>query len=659
MLPFYNKKNDDGTMGDDMEHGGGSGGSGGRRRRPFYVSIYSIIVGSIKGLIKKLQRKRINFIYVFIGVLIFISLSIVLASSFSSANLAEDPNTAPLQNARQSYRQKLIEQRNRKGKEIIPIPYDEVFKKGDPVDKKDDDDDDDGITTTVPPVITDDDDDDDDDDKDTKINGHGATKDPNPKRTGGLPKQATATATAAVSDKETERRRAAVKAAMKFAWDGYVSHAWGSDELKPASKRPHTWLGMGASITDALDTLWIMGFKTEFYRARDWVRDHFDPTPNSALSFFETTIRSLGGLLSAYGLSGDRAFLDKAVPLADGLLRAINSESGIPYAFINPKTGAHTNPGWTGGKSILAEIGTVQLEFAYLSHVTGNPDYRAKAFRILDVLFAQNPGKGILPAFVDTRTGKATSGARTLGALADSYYEYLLKLWLFLGGKAGGSAEAAKFREMYDMYMDAAIDDLTFTSKPSGLVYITDRSDGRVSHKFEHLTCFAGGMLALGAVAQNTSEAPNHDSARQFATGAGVTRTCYEIYARAATKLSPETVQFVEGKDFSTKVPYNILRPEAVESFFVLWRITHDPIYREYGWKVFQAFEEVSKSAVGYSGIKDVNAGAPALDDIQPSWFLAETLKYLYLLFSPDDVIPLDEYVFNTEAHPLPIIGNN
>lgn len=57
----------------------------------------------------------------------------------------------------------------------------------------------------------------------------------------------------------------------------------------------------------------------------------------------------------------------------------------------------------------------------------------------------------------------------------------------------------------------------------------------------------------------------------------------------------------------------------------------------------------------GFSGIKNVYTRQVTKDDVQQSFFLAETLKYLYLLFSPDDVMSLDKWVFNTEAHPLPI----
>ncbi|CAI7792509.1 unnamed protein product [Closterium sp. NIES-53] len=104
---------------------------------------------------------------------------------------------------------------------------------------------------------------------------------------------------------------------------------------------------------------------------------------------------------------------------------------------------------------------------------------------------------------------------------------------------------------------------------------------------------------------------------------------------------------------------YNHLRPEAVEAWMYLWRATHDPIYRQWGWEVFQAFQKHCRVENGFVGLLDASQNPPQQDDLQHSFFLAETLKYLYLLFSPDDVLPLNQWVFNTEAHPLKIIARN
>ncbi len=123
------------------------------------------------------------------------------------------------------------------------------------------------------------------------------------------------------------------------------------------------------------------------------------------------------------------------------------------------------------------------------------------------------------------------------------------------------------------------------------------------------------------------------------------------------TGTSPEYIRFSPGRDFlpGSKKQY-LMRPEAVESFFVLYHLTGDPIYREWGWEVFQAIERHCKTEAGYGQLKNVEKPDQKPEDKMESFFLAETLKYLYLLFDPETPIDLlHKHVFNTEAHPMRI----
>ncbi|XP_068755290.1 mannosyl-oligosaccharide 1,2-alpha-mannosidase IB-like [Montipora capricornis] len=186
------------------------------------------------------------------------------------------------------------------------------------------------------------------------------------------------------SDKITLERRNFIKKMMQHAWSGYVSYAWGSNELKPISKRSHTAnifgaSSSGATVVDALDTLYIMDMKEEFEQARKWVAMSLNFNHASDVSVFETTIRFLGGLLSAYAFSGDEVFKVKAKEVGDKLLPAFNTPTGIPWAMVNFASGSGHNWGWaSGGCSILAELGTMHLEFVYLSKITGNQIYAQK-----------------------------------------------------------------------------------------------------------------------------------------------------------------------------------------------------------------------------------------------------------------------------------------
>lgn len=145
-----------------------------------------------------------------------------------------------------------------------------------------------------------------------------------------------------------------------------------------------------------------------------------------------------------------------------------------------------------------------------------------------------------------------------------------------------------------------------------------------------------------------SSKLLNDDDDMEIAKG--VTQSCRTSYAKSETGLGPEAFG-PAGATFSSSEGYYILRPEVVESYFYMWRFTKDPKYREWAWDVVEALEKHCKAEYGYSGLRNVNSGLK--DSTQQSFFLAETLKYLYLIFSEDELISLDEFVFNTEAHPL------
>ena len=134
---------------------------------------------------------------------------------------------------------------------------------------------------------------------------------------------------------------------------------------------------------------------------------------------------------------------------------------------------------------------------------------------------------------------------------------------------------------------------------------------------------------------------------------AKITETCYRMYSGQKTGLAPEFVRF-SSSGMAVGAGHNLLRPEAVEAIYYMWRFTKDPKYREWGWRIFLAFEEHCKVATGgYAGLKNVNSPGGAKDDTMQTFWLAETLKYLLLLFSDDDALDLDKFTINTEAHPM------
>ncbi|EFN60136.1 hypothetical protein CHLNCDRAFT_33654 [Chlorella variabilis] len=446
-----------------------------------------------------------------------------------------------------------------------------------------------------------------------------------------------------LSEAEVARRREAIKAAMLHSWRGYEKYAWGQDELCPVSQQgKNSFGGLGATMIDALDTLHMMGFHEEYGRAAEWVRSEMPLNASFDASVFETIIRVVGGMLAAHDMTGDKVMLERAQQVADRILPAYNTTTKIPLNIINLATQQAKNPTWNQRASTLAEFGTHQVEFWRLSQSTGNDTYAELAEGTIRHLHKGWPQQGVMPLFISPTTGNFTARRVSFGALGDSYYEYLLKMWLIKG------RQDEMYRSMWERAMDEMINKLVFTSR-EGLTYVAEFDRSIIKHKFDHLVCFVPGMLALGA---HSGAVQGAKAERYMQLAADLTHTCWQMYHRMPSGLSPEYVTF-SAQGMKVGAAYNLLRPEALEAMWYMWRLTHDWKYRAWGWQVFQAFEAHCKVEAGYSGIKDVRAATPVPDDTQQSFFLAETLKYLFLLFSDDSAFDMDEWVLNTEAHPL------
>ena len=298
------------------------------------------------------------------------------------------------------------------------------------------------------------------------------------------------------SDELARSRRYHVKKGMQHAWAGYEKYAFGMDELEPLSKKGNMrWGGIGTTLVDSLDTLWLMNMKDEFYRARDWCRTSLNHDISRSVSVFETTIRSLGGLLSAYDWSQDEVFLDQAKDLGKRLFKSFDTKSGLPVSQINLANGNGSNLQWSRKSALLSEFGTLQLEFRALGRLSGIEDYKTKSEKVFEIMDNLNVPDGLYPYQINNNQEIPSFGNDkiTFGAMSDSFYEYMLKVWI-----QGGQQEPL-FRKMYDKSIQGMHDHLLSVSSPSGLVYIADRNYGKMDNKMDHLVCFMGGLLALGA----------------------------------------------------------------------------------------------------------------------------------------------------------------
>lgn len=443
---------------------------------------------------------------------------------------------------------------------------------------------------------------------------------------------------------------------FKHAWKGYKAKAWGHDHLHPISGKYDDWFHVGLTMLDSLDTLYLMDMTEEYIEARNYVAEHVSFDIDFDVNLFECTIRVLGSMLSMYHLTHDRMYLDKAIDIGNRLLPAVTkSPSGVPYSDVNLKTGKVHPPRW-GPDSTVSEITTIQLEFRDLSSLTGDKKYKDAVDAVTQHVH-NLPGKkdGLVPMWINANSGQfRPSSTFTLGARADSYYEYLLKMWV----------QTDMTEDMYLNEYISAVNGirkhLVGKSVPSGYTYIGELLGGKTPNaKMDHLVCFFGGTLALGSTLLSDKQRAKDD----MELGKNLTETCYQMYAKTPTKLSPEITYFNLQKNVKEDLiikpldRHNLLRPETVESFFYMWRILKDTKYRKWGMEVADAFEKYSKVDGGYTSIKNVMDPHNTMPmDKMESFFLGETLKYLFLLFSDDDkLLPLHDWVFNTEAHPLPI----
>ncbi|KAK5663375.1 hypothetical protein OQA88_3803 [Cercophora sp. LCS_1] len=502
-----------------------------------------------------------------------------------------------------------------------------------------------------------------------------------------------------------EERRRRVVEAMRLSWGAYERYAWGYDEFHPVSKTGRNMApkGLGWIIIDSLDTLMLMNMTKELTHAREWLSKELTWDQNQDVNTFETTIRMMGGLLSAHYLSttfpnlapipdddpgkpGEDLYLEKAKDLADRLMAAFDSPSGIPYASVNLAEFKGLESHADMGASSTAEAATLQLEFKYLAKLTGEKDFWDKAEKAIQVIDDNAAQDGLVPIFIYPKTGEFRGNNIRLGSRGDSYYEYLIKQFLQTNKKE------FVYRDMWKEALKGVRKHLVTYTEHAQFTIIGERPsglDGELSSKMDHLVCFMPGTIALAATGGQTERKASlnkkwsKQDKKDMQLARELMQTCWGMYKATKTGLAGEITYFKiakphpeEGadhqapvgfdpdpeafwrKDFEVKQfdSHNLQRPETVESLFYMWRITGDQTYRDWGWEMFKSFMNYTavEDGSGFTSLSNANVLPPVFKDNMESFWLAETLKYFYLLFSDDDLLPLDKVVFNTEAHPFP-----
>jgi len=435
---------------------------------------------------------------------------------------------------------------------------------------------------------------------------------------------------------QTDRKALATQVKTEFlhAWDGYTKYAWGSDDLKPLSKSSHNWYAESLLMTpvDALDTMYVMGFKKEADDTRKYITENLNFNKDFEVQNFEITIRLLGALLTNYQITGDKKLLAMADDLGTRLLPVFESPTGLPYRYVNLRSGKTrgevTNP---------AETGTLIIEFGTLSKLTGKPIYYEKAKRALVETYKRRSPIGLVGTSINVETGKWTNPDSHVSGEIDSYYEYLLKCSRLFGDKDCQSMWEDSIGKINSYLADEG--ENMSKKNVNGPVIVGDLWYGHADMNTGKRTATTTGALdaffpAILALDGDLNRAR------------ALQDSMFKMWQ--ANGIEPEVYNYKTGVVEHAGYP---LRPEIVESTYYLYQFTKDPKYLAMGEQMWKDFVKYCRTDVGYAHLKSVVTKEKT--DAMQSFLFAETFKYFYLLFSTETKLDVKSVVFNTEAHPI------
>lgn len=412
-----------------------------------------------------------------------------------------------------------------------------------------------------------------------------------------------------------------VKAEFVRAWDDYKTYAWPHDVLKPVSRSYSDWYEHSLHISpiDAYSTMKVMHLEEQAAEIEKYVKEEVDFDKDIFVKTFEVNIRILGGLLTMFDFTNDTALLVKAIDFGNRMLPAFDSPTGIPYYWVNLKTGAVK-----GDEVNVAEAGSYLIEMGMLSRYTGNPLYYQKAKGASMAIFSRRSSIGLIGERINIGSGQWTDERSHIGCCIDSYYEYLCKGWLLFGDE--------ELREMWQQSLQVI--DKHLTEKVNGRLWYgqADMNSGEIINRV--VTLYDAYFPAVLALSQKMNQATDFQ------------QSWFWLW----NKNGLEPMVYDYGADSITHPSYD-LNPEIAESTYYLYYYTHDEKYLQMNVTIFEDLLKHCKYDVAYTSIANVKT-KERTDELS-TFFFAETLKYLYLTFSDEHDHFLDEYVLSTEAHPF------
>uniref|UniRef100_V5G0I0 alpha-1,2-Mannosidase n=1 Tax=Anoplophora glabripennis TaxID=217634 RepID=V5G0I0_ANOGL len=434
------------------------------------------------------------------------------------------------------------------------------------------------------------------------------------------------------------------------AYNAYMENAYPADELMPLSclgryrgltpNRGDIDDSLGnfsLTLIDTLDSLVILGDLEEFEHAVKLIIKDVSFDNDVVVSVFETNIRVLGGLLSAHILADylqqrddimlwyKGELLDMAKDVGYRLLPSFNTTTGIPHSRVNMKYGLKSDRLESARETCTACAGSMILEMAALSRLTGEPIFEAKAHKAMDELWKmRHRSSDLMGTVLNVHSGDWVRRDSGVGAGIDSYYEYCLKAYILLGDN--------KYLNRFNRHYNAVMKYIS--QGPMLLDVHMHRPHTNSRNYMDALLAFWPGLQVLKGDIKPAVE--THEM-------------LYQVMQRH--KFIPEAFT----TDFQVHWGNHPLRPEFLESTYFLYVATNDPYYLEVGKTVLKSLQKYARVSCGYAAVNDVRTGKQ--EDRMDSFVLAETFKYLFLLFADkeDLVLNLDEFIFTTEGHLLPL----
>lgn len=413
-----------------------------------------------------------------------------------------------------------------------------------------------------------------------------------------------------------------IKTETLRSWNAYKQYAWGHDALAPLSKSYRDWYEKSLYISpiDAYSTLFMMGFDDEASQVEQYVIDSLDFNLDINVKIFEVNIRILGGLLSMYELSKNHLILDKARDFADRMLPAFDTKTGIPRYWVNLKTGKAS-----GDTVNVAEAGTYTLEMGILSYYTHDPKYYQVGKKATLAIYHRKSELGLIGDVIDVESGNWVSTSSHICAGVDSYYEYLYKSFLlFDDPELGGIWEESI--GVINQYLAENYDHMLWYGRAN---MYTGKLNSSVITLYD---AFFPAILGLSG---------------DIPRAVKLQHTWNWLWNQYG--LEPMVYDYKSGT--STYPAYD-LNPEIIESAYYLFNLTGDSIYFQMNKKYWEDIKKYCRTEIAFTSVQDVHSMKQK--DYMPTFFFAETVKYLYLTFSGGlNDYNFDSIIFNTEAHPF------